>query len=101
MNYEYTLLQMNNGDWLSFIEHQFVNGACPLFTAKISSEAILLDLLPKARHLSAFWSGFWLKIFIITIIQNENPHKNTQQFVAFGKRFFGDRALPSTSKQTS
>ena len=29
MNYEYTLLQMNNGDWLSFIEHQFVNGACP------------------------------------------------------------------------
>ena len=23
---------MNTGDWLSFIEHQFVNGACPLFT---------------------------------------------------------------------
>ena len=27
---------MNTGDWLSFIEHQFVNGACPLFTYSIA-----------------------------------------------------------------
>ena len=28
----------------------------------ISSEAILLKLLPKARQSSAFWLGFWLRI---------------------------------------
>ena len=26
------MLKVNTRDWLSFIEHQFVNGACPLFT---------------------------------------------------------------------
>ena len=31
---------MNTGDWLSFIEHQFVNGACPLFIFAAHEEGI-------------------------------------------------------------
>ena len=59
------------------------------FRSDFEPQAILLKLLPQARHLSAFWSGFWLKIFIITIIQNKNPYKNTQQlcFASFGLAF--------------
>ena len=35
------MLKVNTRDWLSFIEHQFVNGACPPVHSTFLSVAIL------------------------------------------------------------
>ena len=52
------MLKVNTRDWLSFIEHQFVNGACPLFTLskhhwqkKMPASSLMSMFDPRSQHI--------------------------------------------------